>query len=139
MAEQTSRTGSTRTVSRGAHWVEWVTGALCTALVLAMIGWIGYEAMTASGGKPDLSVRITGQQATIGGHQISFIVENRGTRTAADVPVTGTLVDGDVILEQREVTFDYVPEKSSATGIMLFKADPSSHTLDLRASGYTDP
>ncbi len=139
MAQEGDGTSRSRTVSRDAHWVEWVTGLLCTVLVVSMIGWIGYEGATASGGKPDLTVRITGQREVAGGHQVSFVVENRGTRTAAGVPVTGTLTDGDTTIETREVTFDYVPDKSSATGTLLFKESPSAHTLDIRASGYTNP
>ena len=139
MAQEDDGKSKSRIVSRDAHWVEWATGLLCTLLVVAMIGWIGYEAATTSGGTPDLLVRITGQQEVSGGHQVSFVIENQGTRTAAGVPVTGTLMDGDVAIETREVTFDYVPDKSSATGSLLFKEDPSAHTFDLRASGYTDP
>lgn len=139
MADKKEGRQEKKTVSRDAHWVEWATGILCTLLVVAMTGWIGYEAMISSGGTPDLSVRITRQQATALGHQVSFVVENRGTRTAAAVPVTGTLSDGDTIIETREVTFDYVPEQSSASGTLLFEEDPAAHRLDLRASGYADP
>ncbi|WP_438750076.1 TIGR02588 family protein [Pararhizobium sp. O133] len=126
-------------MSKQAHWAEWATGVLCTLLVLAMTGWIGYEAMLFTGGTPDLTVRITRQQATSGGYQVSFVVGNSGKRTAAAVPVTGTLSDGDTVIETREVTFDYVPQQSNATGTLLFKEDPSAHRLDLRASGYADP
>ncbi len=139
MVQKDDGKSGSRTVSRDAHWIEWATGLLCTLLVVAMIGWIGYEAATTSGGTPDLIVRITAQREVSGGHQVSFVVENRGTRTAAGVPVTGTLMDGSAVIETREVTFDYVPDKSSATGSLLFKENPAAHTLDLRASGYTDP
>ncbi|HTO29772.1 MAG TPA: TIGR02588 family protein [Pararhizobium sp.] len=139
MAEDKQGRRKKRTLSREAHWAEWTTGVLCTLLVLAMTGWIGYEAMSSTGDTPALTVRIIRQQTTAGGHQVSFVVENSGKRTAAAVPVTGTLSDGDRIIETREVIFDYVPEQSSASGTLLFKDDPAAHRFDLRASGYTDP
>ncbi|URK88455.1 hypothetical protein LP421_14855 [Rhizobium sp. RCAM05350] len=105
-----------------------------------MIGWISYHAVVSSGGAPELSVRIIRQQpAPGGGYEVSFTVENKGTRTAAAVPVKGDVMDGDSVIETQEITFDYVPALSAATGALLFKTDPSTHQLDIRASGYTDP
>ena len=129
-----------RTVGRGAHWIEWLTGGICTLLVAAMIGWISYRAVTSSGGTPQLSVKVGSQQPVpSGGYAVSFTVENQGKRTAASVPVKGEVVDGDRVIETQEITFDYVPAQSSATGTLLFKMDPSAHTLSIGASGYTDP
>ena len=140
MADATPVKSNSRTVGRSAHWIEWLTGGICTLLVTAMIGWITYHAVVSSGGVPQLSVQILRQQpAPGGGHQVSFTIENKGSRTAASVPVKGDLMDGDNVIETQEVTFDYVPAQSLATGTLLFRTDPSAHTLDIRASGYTDP
>ncbi|MBP1861965.1 TIGR02588 family protein [Rhizobium herbae] len=140
MAEAKPDRRNGRTVSRGAHWIEWLTGGLCTALVAAMIAWIASNAVIGSDRAPDLAVRIIRQQANPGGgYAVSFVIENSGTRTAAAVPVTGDLKDGDRVIETHEVTFDYVPAQSSTTGALLFKTDPSAHMLDIRASGYVDP
>jgi uncharacterized protein (TIGR02588 family) len=140
MADATSVKSNSRTVGRGAHWIEWLTGGICTLLVAAMIGWITYHAVISSGGAPQLSVQIIRQQpAPGGGYEVSFTIENKGARTAAAVPVKGDLLEGDTVIETQEITFDYVPAQSAATGTLLFKIDPSAHALDIRASGYTDP
>jgi uncharacterized protein (TIGR02588 family) len=140
MADATPVKPNSRTVGRGAHWIEWLTGGICTLLVAAMIGWISYHAVVSSGGAPELSVRIIRQQpAPGGGYEVSFTIENKGKRTAAAVPVKGDLMDGDTVIETQEITFDYVPALSTATGVLLFRTDPSTHDIDIRASGYVDP
>ncbi|WP_426123633.1 TIGR02588 family protein [Pararhizobium sp. PWRC1-1] len=140
MPEATKDTASSRRVKRGAHWIEWAVGGLCTLLVAALILWIAYHAVINSAGVPELDVKVTHQQANAGGsYTVSFVVSNKGTRTAAAVPVTGTLKDGERIIETQEITFDYVPAQSTATGTLLFKADPAAYQLDIHASGYVDP
>ncbi len=32
-----------QTESADPHWIEWVTGTICTLLVAAMLGWIAYD------------------------------------------------------------------------------------------------
>ena len=140
MADATPVKSNSRTVGRGAHWIEWLTGGICTLLVAAMIGWITYHASVSSGGMPQLAVQILGQQPTPGGgYAVSFTIENKGLRTAASVPVKGDLMDGDTVIETQEITFDYVPAQSAATGTLLFRSDPAAHDLHIGASGYTDP
>lgn len=128
-----------RTLPREAHWVEWTTGLICALLVTAMILLIGYHAVIGSDGEPDIAATVLRQERSSGGHQIFFEVENKGVRTAAAVPVVASLMEGERVVETHEVTFDYVPAQSSATGAFLFKTDPSGYRLDIRASGYIDP
>ncbi|WP_426229001.1 TIGR02588 family protein [Pararhizobium sp. DWP3-4] len=140
MADATPVKTNSRTVGRGAHWIEWLTGGICTLLVAAMIGWISYHAVVSSGGVPQLSVQVLRQQpAPDGGYEVSFIIENKGSRTAASVPVKGDVTDGNTLIETQEITFDYVPAQSAATGTLLFRTDPAAHEFNIRASGYTDP
>lgn len=139
MADEKLGKRNSRTIARGAHWIEWVTGGLCTVTVAAMTVWIAYHAVASSGGTPELSVRIIDQHPVSGGHEVSFVIDNSGTRTAAAVPVTGQLTDGGTVIETREVTLDYVPARSAVSGALLFKADPSLHVLEIGAAGYVDP
>ncbi|WP_428427639.1 TIGR02588 family protein [Pararhizobium sp.] len=140
MADATPVQSNSRTVGRGAHWIEWLTGGICALLVAAMIGWITYHAIVSSGGVPQLAVQILRQQpAPGGGYMVSFSIENKGARTAASVPVKGDLMNGDMVIETQEITFDYVPAQSATTGTLLFRTDPAAHELHIRASGYTDP
>ncbi|KQY20030.1 TIGR02588 family protein [Rhizobium sp. Root482] len=127
------------TVLRKAHWIEWTTGLICALLVTAMILLIAYHAVTGSDGKPDIAAIVLRQESASGGYQVFFEVENKGMRTAAAVPVIARLMEGEKVVEIHEVTFDYVPAQSSATGAFLFKANPSGYRLEIRAAGYIDP
>ena len=139
MTQAQARRRRSKTLGRDAHWVEWVTGGLCTLLVLAMMGWVFFHAMTLSEGTPELSVEIMQQERQAGGYRVAFVVANGGKRAAAAVPVTGELKDGERVIESREVTFDYVPAQSSASGALLFATDPAGLKLEMRVAGHTDP
>ncbi len=137
---QTNKQGTkTRVVDRDAHWIEWLTGAVSAALVAGMIGWIGYEAATGSEGQPELSTRIVHQEKTGAGYRVTFLIENAGKRTASAVVVQGEIKDGDRVVETSEVTFDYVPANSSASGALLFRSDPEAGRPEIRPAGYSDP
>lgn len=126
-------------VSRNPHWIEWATGAASTILVLSLIAVIAYHGVAARGATAELSVALTTTRSTAQGFELSFIVVNGGKQTAAGVPVTGRLLKNGEPVEEREVTFDYVPAQSRAEGALLFANDPSLYELELRASGYRDP
>ncbi|MCD7111133.1 TIGR02588 family protein [Rhizobium sp. DKSPLA3] len=127
-------------VRRHPHWIEWTTGLLSTALVVTMTGMIVYHGVTAEDAAPDLSVTVTAQRQTMQGFALSFVVSNAGKKTAAGVPVTGRLLDGEgQAVETREVTIDYVPAQSQVEGTLLFSGNPRGYRVDLRASGYSDP
>jgi uncharacterized protein (TIGR02588 family) len=115
-------------------------GGLSTLLVAALILWIAYHAAVHSDGVPQLDVRVISHEANAGGtYTVSFVVSNSGTRTAAAVPVTGTLKDGEQVVETQEIIFDYVAAQSAVTGTLLFKTDPSAYQLGIQVSGYVDP
>ncbi|NHT74230.1 TIGR02588 family protein [Rhizobiaceae bacterium CRRU44] len=129
-----------KVVRRHPHWIEWTTGLLSTALVATMTGMILYHGLTAKDAIPELSVTITTQRPTVQGFEVSFIVSNAGKKTAAGVPVTGRLLDGEKQeVETREVTIDYVPAQSQVEGALMFSANPGTYRLDIHASGYSEP
>jgi len=134
-----SASKTTKIVDRKAHWIEWGIGSFCALLVALMIGWIGYEAVNGLEGQPELSTRIVHQENGDAGYRVVFLVENTGKRTAASVVVRGEIRDGDSILETSEVTFDYVPAHSSASGALLFRSPPEPGQLQIRPTGYSDP
>lgn len=128
-----------QTIESRAHRIEWATGLVAAVLVLAMIGIVALHALTASDAEPELTVTITGQRPAAGGTQVSFVVSNLGKRSAAGVPVTGTLSRDGKTIERREVIFDYVPAQSQEEGALIFTENPEGAQLDLHASGYRDP
>ncbi len=121
------------------HWVEWATGAVCAVLVVAAIGSIGWEAFSENDLPPDFAVEITGRTQTGSGYRVEFDISNKATRTAAAVVVRGEILDGGQIVEDAEVTFDYVAAESKASGAVLFAQDPAAREVRIRPVGYTDP
>ena len=121
------------------HWIEWLTGAVSALLVAAMIGWVGWQAMTRTASPPDLFIAIAATGKAAAGYRVAFDIRNAGTTTAAAVTVVGTLADGRTVIEEAQVTFDYVAAESTASGALLFARDPANHRLDIRPVGYTAP
>jgi uncharacterized protein (TIGR02588 family) len=124
------------------HWIEWLTGlvsALLVAGMLGWIGWIGWEAFTREATPPDLSVTVLTTEKTGAGQRVTFDIANSGTTTAAAVTVIGRLMEGEKIVEESHVVFDYVAAESKSTGAILFAGDPAGRRVDIRAAGYTGP
>ncbi|TNM63080.1 TIGR02588 family protein [Aliirhizobium smilacinae] len=124
---------------REAHWVEWATGCVSALLVLSMIGFIFFEAVTDGHKPPDLGIVITSRNPVAGGYRVTFDIANRSTATAAGVVVRGEILNGGNPLETTDVTFDYVPAESKSTGVILFSQDPGDRGIRIRATAYTDP
>lgn len=121
------------------HWVEWATGIVSAVLVVAMLGWVGYEALTDKDGPPEFRIVITGIGPVSGGHRVEFDITNLATRTAATVNVRGEILDGNSTVEDAEVVIDYVPAQSKSSGGLIFREDPRGREVRIRAIGYSDP
>ena len=121
------------------HWIEWLTGLFSTILIAGMLGWIGWEAFTREATPPDLSVIVLTTERTGSGHRVAFDIANSATTTAAAVTVVGRLLEGDTVIEENHVVFDYVAAESKSRGAILFSNDPAGRQVDIHAAGYTDP
>lgn len=121
------------------HWIEWLTGLISAGLIAGMLGWVGWEAFTRNATPPDLSIAVLVTEKASAGHRVTFDVYNTATTTAAAVTIIGRLVEGDRVIEETHVIFDYVAAESKSTGAILFKNDPAGRTVDIRPAGYTDP
>ncbi|HEV7323336.1 MAG TPA: TIGR02588 family protein [Ensifer sp.] len=131
-----SKSGSVE--SREAHWVEWLTGSVSAVFVIALIGWIGFNAATQGNGPPDLTVTIISVEKRAGGYLVMFDAQNAADRTAAGVVVRGEITSGDTVVETAETTLDYVPMQSSARGGLIFRNDPEGRSR-LFATGFSEP
>lgn len=117
---------------------EWLVAALSAALVLAMVGFVFYQAISDTGAPPRLVVRVDRVEQAGEAYRVQFRLANGGERTAAAVRVTGELRDGDRVIDRRAVSLDYVPAQSERRGALLFSHDPRRYDLQLRAEGYSD-
>ncbi len=124
--------------SAKGHWIEWLTGSVSAIGVLALIGWLGFEAFMQSDGAPALSVKTISSTRQDGGYLIVFDVENAADRTAADVVVRGEITDGNTVVETVEITLDYVPMHSRARAGLIFYNDPEGRSR-VFATGFSEP
>lgn len=121
-----------------SRW-EWVSGGLGLALVVGMVGFIGFNALTTDPFVPAVTVDHLGTVRTPGGHVVRFRARNSSAATAAALTISGALYDGSTLLESSEVTLDYLPARAERHGGLIFQNDPAVHDLRLEARGYVDP
>ena len=115
--------------------LEWVTAALGALVALALIGVIGWSALTEHPDElPQLSVQAGPVEPAGEARAIRFTVSNGAGRTAKQVQVEGKLGK-----QTASATLDYVPGRSEEHGALLFDAEPGGGTVELRITGYQLP
>lgn len=118
---------------------EWVAAALGLILTVAMLGYFVREAVTDQEGPPLLVVSRGAATPTDGGFVVPVIVSNRGDATAADVEILGALERGGQVIEERRLSFSYVPAGGEARGGLLFQANPTDGRLEITPEGFAEP
>jgi uncharacterized protein (TIGR02588 family) len=121
------------------HWIEWLTGLVSTLMVLAMTGWILFEAASTADRPPELSAHVLSVDRAESGWRVMIEVRNQGDQAAAAVDVKASLLDGETEVEQAETTFDYVAAESTTRGGLYFTRDPARFRLQVVPSGFTEP
>lgn len=124
----------------GTQAWEWAVAAAGVAILLAMVGYLLWEAVAQpSSGAPDIVISRTEVVPLGGRYLVRFHVINKGNSTGANVAVSGTLQDGDKVIEASRTTIDFVPQHSESEGGLFFDTDPSAYRLGLRIEGYVRP
>jgi uncharacterized protein (TIGR02588 family) len=119
--------------------VEWVAAALGLLLTLGVIGYLVYQGLNDRHAPPNLSVIAAAPTAVDGGFLVPLTVRNRSPATAGSVEVRGALEAGGVTVEERRVTFAYVPGQGETIGGLIFRHDPRGYRLQVEAEGYEKP
>ena len=116
--------------------LEWIVAALSAVVVVILAGTILFEAVTARGKTPDISLTPGQSYAMASGYGIDVTVRNTGDVTVADVQIEGRLGD---LGETSSVTIDYLPASSSVEIGLGFEDEPDPERLALRVLGYHYP
>lgn len=119
-----------------AEWAVAVFGAL---IVIALIGFLVYDALRDENQPPLLETSIVSIEPSGGAYLVEFLVQNSGDATAAGVTIEAELRDGSAALETHTTTLDYVPAHSRRAGGVLFARNPAEFDLEVRATGYQNP
>lgn len=123
---------------RRSRW-EWVAAAVSTALVLAVVGYLLYDAVARPRTPPSIQVAADTVLRSGGLWLVEFRARNAGYKTAAAVKIEGELLRADSSVEISEAVLDYVPGRSERHGGLFFRHDPRAYRLELRAHGYQEP
>jgi uncharacterized protein (TIGR02588 family) len=75
------------------------------------------------------------------GERFLVVIEvgNEGGSTAADARIEAELRQNGEVVEQSEITVDFVPPNSRRRAGLFFTRDPRAIELTMRASGYREP
>jgi uncharacterized protein (TIGR02588 family) len=122
-----------------AERLEWALGCLAAAVVLAIVGYLGWQGQTSGDELPDLAVAEAGIPATSGPPQMRFVLRNRGASAASGVVVALTLSDGAREVTRLRLVVDLVPAGSQAEGGFLLPPGAEGLSRGLTVEGYLDP
>ncbi|MGH9632182.1 MAG: TIGR02588 family protein [Bryobacteraceae bacterium] len=123
----------------GPRW-SWVISATGAMLVVCVLVFLTVEAVRQGSSAPDITVEVESIVPLASGQYLVQVrAHNRGGMTAAQVQVDGSLKNGEEVLETRQLTLDYVPSHSYKDGGLFFSRNPEGLTLEIHASGYTEP
>lgn len=114
--------------------LEWSVTAVGALIVLFVVGFFVYELVAGASGPADLSVRLGEPAVDSLTVEVPVEVENTGQKVAENVVVE--VCAGPEACA--EITFDYVPYQSAATGMVGLSA-PLAAPLTTRVVSYRDP
>lgn len=123
----------------GTPMLEWVVGGVSAVLVLGMLAFIVVEGMIRDERPPDLRAVADSVVPVSAGHLLLFTIHNEGGETAAQVQVSGTLLQGTDTVEESEAMFDYVPIGARRHGAMQFQRALEGMEVELRVTGFSEP
>lgn len=119
---------------------EWIAGAIGLLLTLAILGYIGWQAVQAPERVPPMiAVEVKSLSRSGSGFLVEISARNRSPRTAAQVEVEGTLKRGGSDVATSSTTLAYLPGHSERHGGLYFDQDPRQYQLQVRALGYARP
>lgn len=120
--------------------LEWISAALGLLLAIAILGLIGWDALTGNGsGAPAVSVQVDRIARTSAGYVVEVTARNETDNTAAEVQLEAQLKQAGQTLETSQATISYVPGSSERKAGFFFTRDPRAARLEVRATGYEEP
>lgn len=136
-ATSTRKAESKRAAASDAPLLEWIAAGVGLVLAMTAISFTLWDALFGVEGPPAIEVRLTRVTPTGHGYVAEFDAINHGGEPAAQVQIEG-IASGAAGPEAANVTIDYIPEQSRASGGLVFEQDPRAGSLKLRAKGFAD-
>jgi uncharacterized protein (TIGR02588 family) len=115
---------------------EWVSLAISLLLLAAIVATVIYLWMSSSNDPARFQVDRGMVRNEAGQFYLPITIKNDGDKTGAQVAVEGRLTTGNGD-ETTTTTFDFVPGRSRAEGVLIFSSDPTDASV--RVMSYQEP
>lgn len=120
------------------NWLEWTITIISGILVVFTLAFLVYQMIYEEQTPPDIVVVLGIVSQKDGAFAVPIKATNKGTETAENVIIEITL-KGHPNDEKSQMTFAYLPRKSSANGWVIFSRKPDLKDLQTRVIGYSIP
>lgn len=122
------------------NWLEWLVFAVGLVLIVSLLTYLTYDAVTLGNDPPLIETRIGDVRTFNDSYLLPVTVQNLGDATAESVTVEVALMNGDTEIETAEMSIDFLPRKSTRSGWVTFETDPNSvDEIAPRILGYQVP
>lgn len=120
-ARHSSRPSNRRSTTSA---VEWIVAAAGVTLLVVMLSYLLFIAMAHGEGAPVPVISHKPAKPGKAGFVVDYEIANEGKSAAAQLVVTGQLLIGDRVVEERYGLIDYVAQDSKQKGSLIFQRDP---------------
>jgi uncharacterized protein (TIGR02588 family) len=121
------------------NWLEWVCFGISLVLVIGLLGYLLYTAVTTGKSPAHIELQLGPPQERGGKFFINVVAENRGEQTAEGVYVE-VVLKANGKEERGMFVIDRLPRQGKRQGIVTFETDPRlASTVEARALGYAEP
>lgn len=120
------------------NWLEWSITFISGILVFFTLGFLVYQMIYQEQTPPDIAVILGEVSQKDGAFAVPIKALNNGTETAENVIIEIILKD-EFKEEKAQITFAFLPGKSSAKGWVIFTENPKSRNLKTHVKGYGTP
>ncbi|HEY1011529.1 MAG TPA: TIGR02588 family protein [Herpetosiphonaceae bacterium] len=119
---------------------EWTAFGVAAAILLAVLGAVGYLWADQGDGEPQIEISQAGEIRQRGdSFYVPFEVRNLGGATAAEIQLEAELTGADGEPEPASQQIGFLAGGETERGAFVFSSDPRQGELTLRVAGYLDP
>ncbi len=120
------------------NWLEWLITIISGILVFFTLGFLVYQLIYEERTPPNITIVFGEISQKDDAFAIPIQANNGGTQTAENVSIEIISKNGEAE-EMAQITFSFLPGKSSANGWITFNKKPKIDSLKTHVVGYTTP
>ncbi len=120
------------------NWLERIVTVISTILVLFTFTILIYQWMSEEPTPPNIEVSLGEVTQKDQGYSVPVSVKNLGSQTAKNI-VIEIVSQEDGTDEKGQISFQYIPGKSTVRGWVSFTKEPTVSSLKSQVLGYTAP